>query len=401
MFNMSTASEWKNGVVNRNFFILQELLKDGRINKILSVDFVPLFGPRPFGFRRLIGYYWRELVRSRFVDQPGTRVLRHNLFSRLTRTGDKLYQYSSITAFFSPNLFWAEINKLIAQHLGSQNMVVWSCNPLLSDCFKKIPGAFRVFDTVDNWCTHPVYRKWQKTLAYKYSQIGETAQRIFVVSKELLMFYKETNKVSWLPNGIDWNLWASVQSADIARAIPVAATPSAEVPTPIKKPIIGYVGTIQERFDFDLLRYLAQQNPWYSFLLIGPVWRSVQAEFDAKLKMLPNVYSLGRKSYKETAVLVRTFDVAIIAHRPSAFTDSNNPLKMYEYLAAGRKVISTPLAGTDMFPSYIVTALTQPEFNSKLRTMVNDTTDDSAQRMLAVKSHSWGERVDSMLNLMK
>ena len=107
----------------------------------------------------------------------------------------------------------------------------------------------------------------------------------------------------------------------------------------IPQPRIGFSGVIDERFDVDLLRDLAQHRPDWQFVIIGPI-----VKIDpATLPHTPNVHYLGMKSYKELPAYFSGWDVAML---PFALNDSTkfiSPTKTPEYLAAGLPTVSTPI----------------------------------------------------------
>jgi len=109
----------------------------------------------------------------------------------------------------------------------------------------------------------------------------------------------------------------------------------------IAGPRVGYVGSVDERaFDAPLVAAVALARPDWSFVLAGPAVASVEAG----LRRLPNVHVLGRLDYDELPALVRGFDVCLIPYRIGGLIDYVHPKKFYEYLAAGKPVVSTPLA---------------------------------------------------------
>ncbi|XWW44023.1 glycosyltransferase family 1 protein [Fibrella sp. USSR17] len=107
----------------------------------------------------------------------------------------------------------------------------------------------------------------------------------------------------------------------------------------ISQPRIGFSGVIDERFDVDLLRDLAQRRPDWQFVIIGPI-----VKIDpATLPHTSNVHYLGMKSYKELPAYFSGWDVAML---PFALNDSTkfiSPTKTPEYLAAGLPTVSTPI----------------------------------------------------------
>lgn len=385
LFNMSDFSQWDRGIVNRNFFVLQELLKSPDVEEVLSVDFPPLRLPRPFGWRRMMKYYFENIL------NPHGSVIKLEIHSVLVQQTPKLKVFSSVLPFFSRRRFWHKIARLTKDFAGD-GAIVWNYNPFLATAFEHLSAKLKVFDMVDNWSEHASYQDLAPHLKATYHTISKEADVIFVVARELLDFYQKMDRkgeTDWIPNGVDLASFSA----------PIVLPPGLK---DLKRPIIGYVGTIQERIDFDLLKFIAENNPDKTLLLVGPVWPSVHREFENKVGHLKNVVSVGRQTYAESINYMRLFDVAIIPHKIGAFIQSTNPMKMYDYLACGKPVVSTHGAGVDMFPEFILVAENVGDFDLKLKLALS--TDSSAQqaaRRHAVSVHGWDSRVRQMLAIIK
>ncbi len=112
----------------------------------------------------------------------------------------------------------------------------------------------------------------------------------------------------------------------------------------VRRPILGYSGVVRHIIDLDLLDYVAVQKPEWSIAIVGPVTESGR-EFYAKverLKARPNISFLGSKSAKELPPYIQQFDVCLLPYRRGVVSSYySSPLKFYEYLAAGKPVVST------------------------------------------------------------
>lgn len=106
----------------------------------------------------------------------------------------------------------------------------------------------------------------------------------------------------------------------------------------LKKPVIGYFGNIERRFDFDLLKEVIEANSDKSFVFAGPV----SAEFIPEwFYNTPNVHLPGRLPYGDMPSLFKGFDVALIPFKKDDVSRTIFPLKLFEYLGAGKPVVST------------------------------------------------------------
>lgn len=102
---------------------------------------------------------------------------------------------------------------------------------------------------------------------------------------------------------------------------------------------IGFYGVIDERFDQELIRAIAEQRPDWHIMLIGPV---VKVD-PATLPQAANIHYLGPKEYQQLPAYLSGWDLAFIPFLLNESTRFISPTKTPEYLAAGRPVVSTAI----------------------------------------------------------
>jgi glycosyltransferase involved in cell wall biosynthesis len=107
----------------------------------------------------------------------------------------------------------------------------------------------------------------------------------------------------------------------------------------IPHPRLGFYGVVDERFDIELIKSMAEAKPDWHFVIIGPV---VKIDPDT-LPHRDNVHFLGNKSYQELPEYVAGWDIALIPFLINESTKFISPTKTPEYLACGKPVISTPI----------------------------------------------------------
>jgi glycosyltransferase involved in cell wall biosynthesis len=105
--------------------------------------------------------------------------------------------------------------------------------------------------------------------------------------------------------------------------------------------IIGYFGAISRWFDFDLVEEAARRFPGHQFVLIGPT--DVPEKLQGLLGRNANIVHLGVKPYEQLPHYLHYFDVAIIPFLKSEITDAVSPVKLFEYFAGGKPVVTTDL----------------------------------------------------------
>ena len=384
MFNMSSYFDWDHGIVNRNFNILQALSEESKIEKIVAVDFLPI------GLRKAAGHFVKNIL----WEKKSSEMIYGDLTSACWQKTDKIYVYSTIDSLFSHKTVANEL-KRIEKILNLKNIVFWSYNPLFTDFIGKLSEHLFVFDAVDNWAEHPSYTKLIKkqTILNNYKTISEKAQVIFTVSEHMQNLFKDfgrTKDVYWVPNGVDYDHFNNPDLTDKPNQI-----------SEITKPIIGYLGTIEERIDFELLAKIAEKNPDKELVLCGPVWPSVKDSAERTLNKFSNVRWLGRIAYNDVPSYLRRFNVAIIPHKLNHFVDSMNPMKLYDYLACGLPIVTTNGAGVELFNDKIYIAKDSNDFLTLInRALAEDSDEKHVARQSAVREHTWKKRADLMTKIV-
>jgi glycosyltransferase involved in cell wall biosynthesis len=108
----------------------------------------------------------------------------------------------------------------------------------------------------------------------------------------------------------------------------------------LPRPILGYFGVIDERLDYNLIRALSAARPDWSILMIGPVVKVDPRE----LPQAANIHWLGQRQYADLPRYVKAFDVCLMPFALNEATEFINPTKTLEYMAAGKPIVSTPVA---------------------------------------------------------
>jgi glycosyltransferase involved in cell wall biosynthesis len=132
---------------------------------------------------------------------------------------------------------------------------------------------------------------------------------------------------------------SSVDTAHFARARNASR---AEMPeqADLPRPRIGFFGVIDERMDLALVEAIAEREPSWSIVMIGPV---VKIDPDT-LPRRPNIHWIGSKAYRDLPAYLAGWDVGIMPFALNEATRFISPTKTPEFLAAGVPVVSTPIA---------------------------------------------------------
>ena len=228
----------------------------------------------------------------------------------------------------------AAIDEAVAQVLGApSDTIAWvpTVAPVL------FGRAGRVaFDSLDNWLIHPTLRRHASEAEAAYASILPRADQVFAsgpASARALARWRPD--ITLLPNGVD----AEVFAGPVERPGDLPAGP-----------IVGYAGKLAERIDDGLVVAVAAGLPDVQFVFVGPV---MDGGAIRAMRKQPNVQILGDRSYSEIPAYLRSFDVAWIPHRVGQGETGGDPIKLYEYWAADRQVVSTRIDGSEAWSTQV------------------------------------------------
>ena len=159
---------------------------------------------------------------------------------------------------------------------------------------------------------------------------------------------------------------------------------------------MGYVGAIDRWFDVALLELCAQTYPGWEFVLAG----SSVGLPAGSLRPLPNLRLLGEIDYDRVPGLVAGFDVCIVPFLDNELTRCVNPVKAYEYLAAGKPVVATALPElAALEPGLVHVARSHDEFAGALSLALAEKDDAplAARRRAWAAGHDWSARGRELL----
>jgi glycosyltransferase involved in cell wall biosynthesis len=351
----------------------------------------------------LLRNYWQRIIYLK-----GKTIYR-DLTSRCVKVKKQekeIYIVSIVDSVLSPQKITDKLNKILEKisQINNQNKpelkrIIWSFFPMFVEYLDNIKSDLTIFDAVDNWIEHPSFSKYKELLKKNYQIITQKSDLIFTVAENLLDFFKEFGRekdIFWIANGVDTAHFKN-KGANKPREF-----------RKIKQSIIGYVGIIQQRLDIDLMEYLAQKNQDKSFVLIGPLWPVYFRKFRRsaveikRLKKYKNINLLGRKPYKLSSNYINNFDLAISPHKVDNFSKYTNSLKVLEYLACGKPVVSTPLSGVERFSHLIYIAGDYEDFNKKLnQALENNNVELEQKRIEQAEKENWDGKIKEMVEIIE
>lgn len=227
--------------------------------------------------------------------------------------------------------------------------------------------------------------KWLQKHGGRHEQnLMRIADGVITTSEGLFSRKKDLTKRCFLiKNAVNFNLFANGLSDRISH----------------RNRIIGYIGSIDERLDYDLLEYLFDQYPDYTFEFVG------RCNFSSGKKVLEkynNVKLYGPRPVDELPGFVSRFSAGIIPFAMSEFNKGIYPLKINEYLAGGLPVVMTNFALLEEFREVADIALDKQEFSQLLlNTIQTDSYEKQQQRVTFAAGNSWEQRASEFSNVIR
>jgi glycosyltransferase involved in cell wall biosynthesis len=192
-----------------------------------------------------------------------------------------------------------------------------------------------------------------------------------------------------LPGGVDTTLFDPAS---------VSAAPSEIAALP--RPRIGFVGTLDDRVDVQLLAHCAEQLPRATLVLVGPQKRH-RASMGA-LRGLANVRLFPPCAHEQVPAVIHAFDVCTIPYHITPYTRALSPIKLYEYLAMAKPVVATRLPYIEREAGNVRIADDAQAFLTALKEALDrpPSAHEQASWRAAAKAQSWPRQVDQMERLL-
>lgn len=162
----------------------------------------------------------------------------------------------------------------------------------------------------------------------------------------------------------------------------------------VEGPVIGYYGAISDWFDVKLVEALAKRRTDWTFVLIGHTFGCDTSA----IEQLPNVLLLGEKPYEQLPSYLHRFDAAIIPFLQNDLTRATNPVKLYEYLSAGKPVISTYLPELENVAAGLTSIADTPEaFEHAIdQALQEDDAEKAEIRQAYALTQTWTDRYQEL-----
>jgi glycosyltransferase involved in cell wall biosynthesis len=317
----------------------------------------------------------REIHPNLFVYRPGYPYFPMN------------WRSTAMAAANAP-LYRMEIHRLLSR-LNAGKVWLWAFfaqNLSVLD----LPFHHFVYDCVDDWPSFFSHPREKSYIARLDEGLCRRADLVFVGSEPL-----REKKVGFNPRTFVVNHAADV--GHFARA----ADPETKVPEELERiphPRIGFVGMMDAiRFDASLLGQLAE-NPGYHLVIVGGVVGGAGKILPAH----PNLHWLGMKPVNELPAYLKGMDVCLMPYRLNEATRNIYPLKLHEYLATGKPVVSTAIPAVEDLRDLVYVADSPDHFSQCVAQALSETDETlSSRRRACAQKNSWEAHVSKKALLIR
>lgn len=319
------AKDWNEDPTS-NHYVMTRFAADN--NKVLWINSISTRAPRLNSARDIKKIFFKAA----------------NFLKGLKQVSPTLWVLTPIVIPLHDQRWAVSVNRIILRFLikwarwriGMRQFQLWAFVPTAAEYVGRLGESALVYYCTDDWTSFSFSKKQQAGGMMRV--LASRADVVFATATSLVRTLEAFSQHVYLAaHGVEHALFAT------------ALEDSTRVPDDLQrvaKPVIGYYGLIESWLDLQLIRWLAERHPEWSFVLIGKVCVDV-----GELRELPNVHFLGRKQHHELPAYCKGFDVALIPHKVNDLTRNMNPIKLREYMSAGVPVVSSALPEVAAYPS--------------------------------------------------
>lgn len=274
------------------------------------------------------------------------------------------------------------------KRLGFEKRLLWTYTPHSADFVGRLGESLAVYECVDEFSAArglvraATIRRLERELLARCDLVIVTAQALYDSKREA------AKRIVLIPNG--------AEVAHFNKAADAGA-PVAPALADLPRPVVGFLGAVQYWVDVPLLARIARERPDWSVALVGPPGQLVDL---SELKALPNVHLTGRVPYADLPGYLRAFDVCLNPYKMDGVAEGCSPIKLYEYMATGKPIVSVDMPEARQFERLIYVAGDADAFVTCVEVAVAELDrpeagEKAAQRLAEAERHTWRGRFEA------
>jgi len=338
------------------------------------------------------------------VDAVVENIKKHHLPpSGLERYGDaiaelrpskifpRVYRSRFVDDLSTRGRAWEIHRNLRGLGWGNDVAILW--HPAHADYLPKIKARLKIYHIGDYFPGFHTGEERAKTLEGHHRLI-DGADMVLPCSQALFddAAQRRKNGIHLLENGVDFDLFNKAPS---------------DIPEDMKhipRPIIAYIGRLNRRVDLNVLTNIARARPKWSVLLLGPTAGWMDEKLLNEFKSLPNVHLIGGKTPQELPRYTKAIDVGLISYKLGVqeYVTYCYPLKMLEYFASGKPVVSVDLPSIRKHQPLVRLVKNDDDWVAAIDEALNNNTPTEQEKRLALaRASGWSNQAKILLKLVE
>ncbi|MBV4417365.1 glycosyltransferase [Clostridium tyrobutyricum] len=303
------------------------------------------------------------------------------IMRKLSEKGHTVYYIDNVNEDYfikiNENLYEVGVNYKIDVNKLVKPIILWFSSPEQITRIDSIYHDYVIYDIVDDYSHEfAVWNSYVEDMLKKSNIVFVTADALY------RKFSKKHNKTYIIKNGLDIDNFPLTKN---------------KIPhdLPRKRRIVGYVGAVATWIDWGLVNYMIRSN--YDFVFVGPKYGDVNLNFNKD-----NIYFLGEKRYEDLPYYISNFSCCIIPFKVNEMTNSCNPIKLYEYMALGKPVVSTGIYEVGKLQDICYISKGKNDFMKNIDRAINGETQQliNSRRKFAL-NNSWEKRVSNIIQVLE
>lgn len=295
------------------------------------------------------------------------------------------------------------LNFEIASYLGidwreSTLLYLTNWTPYLQPLVSKINPKYLVLDFVDDVLNFP-YNWNVDRVNLEYRKLIQIASKVICVSPALqkLIRTKFGIESTVLPNGVSEKFFLETNT-----------TPKLlnQIDGKLR---IGFAGTLNHWIDFESMEYLASQFPENAFILMGKRGHLANRDQEKALEKLlhrKNVHELGPIDYLELPAYLHNMDILMLTRIPSKSSEASSPLKLYEYLAVGKPIVTSGFPVPANIHPFIYNSKSQKGLERSMQLAISELQSKQRfvrkqRRQLLARQNTWHKRIQTIKSIIE
>jgi glycosyltransferase involved in cell wall biosynthesis len=298
--------------------------------------------------------------------------------------------YHPFTNAVNQRLLARDVRGALGRLRWSPPDVLWTYWPNSAYLVGTFGERAAVYHCIDEFATRSYPLVGKGVIAAMEAELCRKVDLVFARTEALTEAKRRFNpNTAFLPGGVDIVLFDPTRSEsnDSSLAAQIRQLP---------RPRAGFLGTIDDRLDIELLSAAFERLPNTHLVMAGPIKQHL-VDLSA-LAALQNVHFLPAYPHQDAPAMIAALDLCLIPYRLNSYTEGLSPLKLYEYLAMGKPVVTTNLPYVQREAAHVAITRTVDDFVAAIQQRLDSppSAEEQAIWRRAAAAVSWQSQVEQI-----